>query len=47
MQVTDELDDDVKLAPRRRSRLLMVGFVVFGLMVVLGRLVPTMLELFQ
>lgn len=46
MQVGDELDD-VKPAPRRRSRRLVVGFVVFGLMVVVGRMVPTVLELFR
>jgi hypothetical protein len=48
VQVSDELDDDdIKPAPRRRSRLMVVGFVAFGLMVVLGRLIPTMLELFR
>ena len=46
MQLSDELDD-ANPAPRRRSRLLVAGLVLFGTMVVLGRVMPGILAILR
>lgn len=45
MQATDDLDTPQLAGRRRRSRLIVACVVIFGTMVVLGRVLPTIFEM--